>query len=121
MTPACDGRTSLRSRRHIPRLNKKSCEEDDLMSWDVLNAIERAAIRHENSPIEVFELISGSFLNYTSRQLGAWVEYFFLLWCRSQWKRERYASSFHPMTRTLTRSVVSFSDSIGGFEVELVE
>ena len=35
------------------------------------------------------------FPQYEPRQLGAWVERFFVLWCRNQWKRERYAPSFH--------------------------
>ena len=29
------------------------------------------------------------------RELGTWVERFFRLWARNQWKRERYAPSFH--------------------------
>jgi NAD+ synthase (glutamine-hydrolysing) len=31
----------------------------------------------------------------TAERLAVWVERFFTLWSRNQWKRERYAPSFH--------------------------
>ena len=43
----------------------------------------------------MFETLRGQFPGHAARQLGFWVERFFKLWCRNQWKRERYAPSFH--------------------------
>lgn len=70
-------------------------DESDLMPYDLLDAMERAAIRDKKGPREVFRLMSGRFPEYERRQLAAWVERFFQLWSRNQWKRERYAPSFH--------------------------
>jgi len=96
-------------------------DEDDLMPYEILDAIERAAIRDKNSPIEVFELMRGQFPNNT-QQLGVWVERFFKLWCRNQWKRERYAPSFHLDDENLDpKSWCRFPILSGGFEVELAE
>ncbi len=70
-------------------------DEADLMPYHVLDAIERAAIRDKLLPIDVWECICPQFAEYDARQLGAWVVRFFQLWCRNQWKRERYAPTFH--------------------------
>jgi NAD+ synthase (glutamine-hydrolysing) len=97
-------------------------DEDDLMPYDVLDAIERAAIRDKNSPVEVFELMRGQFPNFTAQQLGIWVERFFILWCRNQWKRERYAPSFHLDDENLDpKTWCRFPILSGGFETELEE
>lgn len=97
-------------------------DEDDLMPYDVLDAIERAAIRDKNSPIEVFELMRSQFAKFTPQQIGIWVERFFKLWCRNQWKRERYAPSFHLDDENLDpKTWCRFPILSGGFEVELAE
>ena len=93
------------------------------MPYDVLDAIERAAIRDKNSPIEVFELMRGQqFAHFTTQQIGLWVERFFKLWCRNQWKRERYAPSFHLDDENLDpKTWCRFPILSGGFEIELAE
>jgi NAD+ synthase (glutamine-hydrolysing) len=102
--------------------DRHQTDEDDLMPYEVLDAIERAAIRDKNSPVEVFELIRGQFPNFTSQQLGVWVERFFKLWCRNQWKRERYAPSFHLDDENLDpKTWCRFPILSGGFEAELAE
>ena len=58
-------------------------------------AIERAAIRDKLTPVEVVQRLEIRDWPYTREDLGLWVERFFKLWCRNQWKRERYAPSFH--------------------------
>ncbi len=73
----------------------KQTDEDDLMPYDLLDAIERAAIRDKLAPLEVLKQMQSSFEQYSLEQLAEWIERFFLLWCRNQWKRERYAPSFH--------------------------
>jgi len=102
--------------------DRHQTDEDDLMPYEVLDAIERAAIRDKNSPVEVFELMRGQFPNFSPRQLGIWVERFFKLWCRNQWKRERYAPSFHLDDENLDpKTWCRFPILSGGFEVELAE
>ena len=97
-------------------------DSDSLPPYDILDAIERAAIRDKNSPVEVFELMRGQFPKVTLRQLGIWVERFFKLWCRNQWKRERYAPSFHLDDENLDpKTWCRFPILSGGFEAELAE
>jgi NAD+ synthase (glutamine-hydrolysing) len=102
--------------------DRHQTDEDDLMPYDVLDAIERAAIRDKNSPVEVFELMRGQFAYIPPQQMGVWVERFFNLWCRNQWKRERYAPSFHLDDENLDpKTWCRFPILSGGFEVELAE
>lgn len=70
-------------------------DEDDLMPYPLLDAIERAAIRDKKMPVDVYQAMKLEFPQYAPKQLAGWVERFFQLWCRNQWKRERYAPSFH--------------------------
>ena len=95
-------------------------DEGDLMPYDLLDAIERAHIRDKKSPIEVFRMMRVRFPDYTPRQLGVWVARFFRLWCRNQWKRERYAPSFHLDEQSLDpRTWYRFPILNGGFAREL--
>jgi NAD+ synthase (glutamine-hydrolysing) len=97
-------------------------DEADLMPYDLLDAIERAAIRDKHSPMEVFKLMQTQFTRYTAEQLLAWVERFFRLWSRNQWKRERYAPSFHVDDENLDpKTWCRFPILSGGYELELVE
>ena len=97
-------------------------DEADLMPYDLLDAIERAAIRDKRSPLDVFLLMRPLFLQYESRQLADWVERFFRLWARNQWKRERYAPSFHVDDANLDpKTWCRFPILSGGFERELAE
>lgn len=70
-------------------------DEADLMPYPLLDAIEEAAIRDKHDPLETFKLMRVRYADIEARQLAVWVERFFVLWCRNQWKRERYAPSFH--------------------------
>lgn len=74
---------------------RKQTDEDDLMPYDVLDACERAAIRDKQSPAEVLATVRLQFPAHAEGDLRLWVERFFKLWSRNQWKRERYAPSFH--------------------------
>ena len=97
-------------------------DEADLMPYELLDAIERAAIRDKLSPLEVFKRMRAEFPHYTPEQLLAWVERFFRLWCRNQWKRERYAPSFHVDDENLDpKTWCRFPILSGGFERELAE
>jgi NAD+ synthase (glutamine-hydrolysing) len=97
-------------------------DEADLMPYPLLDAIERAAIRDKQSPLEAFRCMRLVFPQYGARQLGTWVERFFRLWCRNQWKRERYAPSFHLDDENLDpKTWCRFPILSGGFETELEE
>jgi NAD+ synthase (glutamine-hydrolysing) len=97
-------------------------DEADLMPYRVLDAIERAAIRDKRMPVEVLETVRAQFPQYDAAQLGQWVERFFRLWCRNQWKRERYAPSFHLDDENLDpKSWCRFPILNSGFDRELEE
>jgi NAD+ synthase (glutamine-hydrolysing) len=101
---------------------RKQTDEDDLMPYDVLDAIERAAIRDKQGPLEVFELMRAQFPKYSVAQLGLWIDRFFRLWSHNQWKRERYAPSFHLDDENLDpKTWCRFPILSAGFETELAE
>ncbi len=100
----------------------RQTDEDDLMPYELLDAIERAAIRDKLVPVEVFQVLEAHFTQYSREQLAAWVERFFQLWCRNQWKRERYAPSFHLDDENLDpKTWCRFPILSGGFRRELWE
>jgi NAD+ synthase (glutamine-hydrolysing) len=95
-------------------------DEDDLMPYDVLDAIERSAIRDRRMPLEVWRELRPLFPARPAAQLALWVERFFRLWARNQWKRERYAPSFHLDDENLDpKTWCRFPILSGGFEREL--
>lgn len=97
-------------------------DEEDLMPYPVLDAVERAAIRDKKPPREVFHQVQSQFPEYSPEQLCGFVERFFRLWCRNQWKRERYAPSFHLDDENLDpKSWCRFPILSGGFERELAK
>ena len=65
------------------------------MPYDVLDVIERAAIRDKMSPKDVLVTLTAKFPQHAAQDRKIWVTRFFTLWCRNQWKRERYAPGFH--------------------------
>jgi NAD+ synthase (glutamine-hydrolysing) len=97
-------------------------DEADLMPYEVLDAIERAAIRDKRSPREVLTLITAQFGQYSKDDLWLWLDRFFRLWSRNQWKRERYAPSFHVDDESLDpKTWCRFPILSGGFSRELRE
>ena len=97
-------------------------DEGDLMPYEILDAVERAAIRDKKAPVEVYRTLRGRRPELDRRQLAAWVERFFRLWCRNQWKRERYAPSFHVDDENLDpKTWCRFPILSGGFEREIAE
>jgi NAD+ synthase (glutamine-hydrolysing) len=100
----------------------KQTDEDDLMPYEVLDAIERAAIRDHLAPLEVLDVLVLQFPEQDRKQLTFWINRFFKLWCRNQWKRERYAPSFHLDDENLDpKTWCRFPILSGGFESELKE
>src|SRR5262249_17179969 len=64
----------------------RQTDEDDLMPYELLDAIERAAIRDKMSPAEILLVMEAEFPHYSRPQLATWIERFFRLWSRNQWK-----------------------------------
>jgi NAD+ synthase (glutamine-hydrolysing) len=97
-------------------------DEEDLMPYEILNVIERAAIHDKKSPFEVFETLVANHTEYTSDQHRKWIKKFYTLWCRNQWKRERYAPGFHLDDLSLDpKSWCRFPLLSGNFTAELQE
>jgi NAD+ synthase (glutamine-hydrolysing) len=98
-------------------------DEKDLMPYPVLDAIERAAIRDKKMPVEAFHLMRALFgARYGDAELGLWVKRFYRLWCQNQWKRERYAPSFHLDDENLDpKTWCRFPILSGSFNRELAE
>jgi NAD+ synthase (glutamine-hydrolysing) len=96
-------------------------DETDLMPYDVLDAIEGFAIGDKLVPMEVLEHMRVEFPEVSVQQMGAWTIRFFRLWCRNQWKRERYAPSFHLDDKNLDpKTWCRFPILSGGFQKELM-
>ncbi|MCX6123805.1 MAG: NAD(+) synthase [Proteobacteria bacterium] len=103
-------------------LSSHQTDEDDLMPYVILDAIERAMIRDKKSPLEVFETIVSIFPTFTKDQHRKWVKLFFKLWCQSQWKRERFAPGFQVDDINLDpKSWCRFPVLSGGFAAEIAE
>ena len=103
-------------------LSAGQTDEADLMPYEILDAIERAAIRDKQSPIESWQVLQAQFPTFSRHQLAEWTERFYRLWCRNQWKRERYAPSFHLDNENLDpKTWCRFPILSGGFTRELLE
>jgi NAD+ synthase (glutamine-hydrolysing) len=97
-------------------------DEKDLMPYDVLDVIERAAIRDKKSPLDVLATLAEQFPKYSDLERRTWVKRFFSLWCRNQWKRERYAPGFHLDDESLDpKTWCRFPILSGAFEDDLRE
>ena len=97
-------------------------DESDIMPYPILDQIEKWAIRDKRSPKEILTLLTHQFPEKSDKKLLAWVVRFFQLWSRNQWKRERYAPSFHLDDENLDpKTWCRFPILSGGFEDELSE
>ncbi len=70
-------------------------DETDLMPFPVLDRLERFAVVDKQSPREALQRLALEFPGTPPPQLVLWTRRFFDLWRKNQWKRERYAPSFH--------------------------
>lgn len=75
-------------------VEKTQTDEKDLMPYWLLVKIENLAIKDKKSPLEVFNILVKE--NETEASLlKSYVDKFFKMWSRNQWKRERLAPGFH--------------------------
>ncbi len=97
-------------------------DEADLMPYEFLEAVEDAAIRDKHTPLEVLQHLLPHYSQHSPHKLATWIERFFRLWCKNQWKRERLAPAFHLDDRNVDpRSWCRFPILSGNFERELAE
>lgn len=120
--PALAAVNGLAPTAELRPLEQSQTDEADLMPYELLDEIEREAIGGKKMPVEIYVLLLGRHPEIERRQLGLWVERFFRLWCRNQWKRERYAPSFHVDDVNLDpKTGCRFPILSGGFEREIGE
>lgn len=100
---------------------EKQTDEKDLMPYEVLDTIERYAIRDKLLPDDVLTLVVDRYgRRYSEENLALWVGRFFKLWSINQWKRERYAPSFHLDDESLDpKTWCRFPILSGGYAEEL--
>jgi NAD+ synthase (glutamine-hydrolysing) len=100
---------------------EKQTDEKDLMPYEVLDTIERYAIRDKLLPEDVLALVTEQYARrFSASDLTAWVRRFFTLWSINQWKRERYAPSFHVDDESLDpKTWCRFPILSGGYAKEL--
>jgi NAD+ synthase (glutamine-hydrolysing) len=112
---------NLQPTAELRPLEKTQTDEADLMPYAVLVAIERLAIYDRKPPIEVFEQLKTQFEpGLDPGLLKGWIRKFFKLWSANQWKRERFAPSFHLDDLNVDpRSWCRFPILSGAFEEEL--
>lgn len=110
---------SLQPTAELRPADRTQTDEGDLMPYPILDDIEKAAIRDYKSPLEVFQTLRGA---YPDPVLKGYVRRFFTLWARNQWKRERYAPSFHLDDANLDpKTWCRFPILNGGYASALVE
>lgn len=108
---------SLTPTAELRPLEQHQTDEDDLMPYEVLMKIEREAILNGRSPSQVYQVLSEE---YDRDSLKEWIKKFYRLWTRNQWKRERYAPSFHFDDFNIDpRSWYRFPILSGGYQEEL--
>ena len=113
---------ALQPTAELRSAEKAQTDESDLMPYDLLDAIEHQAIGEKRSPAEVLAFVAAEFPQHEKPQLVNWIRRFFELWCRNQWKRERYAPSFHVDDKNLDpKTWCRFPILSGGFRRELRE
>lgn len=111
---------SLQPTAELRPLEEKQTDERDLMPYPLLNRIERLAFYERLSPQQVLARLEGELEDADVEQLKVYVKRFYTLWSRNQWKRERYAPSFHLDDYNLDpRSWLRFPILSGGFAAEL--
>ena len=70
-------------------------DEDDLMPYAVLERAERYMVRDRLGPADILTTMAFDFPQIPRPKLAAYLAKFFRLWAQNQWKRERFAPSFH--------------------------
>lgn len=119
--PGLGAVNSLTPTAELRPLERSQTDEKDLMPYSILVEIERLAIRDRRSPVEVYQQLLKK-NEIESAILKEYIKKFFRLWSRNQWKRERYAPSFHLDDFNVDpKTWCRFPILSGGFEEELID
>jgi NAD+ synthase (glutamine-hydrolysing) len=111
---------ALQPTAELRPLADKQTDERDLMPYPLLNRIERLAFYERLAPAAVLAQLVAETPGADAEQLRTYVRRFYTLWSRNQWKRERYAPSFHLDDYNVDpRSGLRFPILSGGFGAEL--
>lgn len=86
---------SLQPSAELRPLEANQFDEKDLMSYELLEAIEIGLIYHKKPPRVVFDELAQANPEIPVDHLKAAINKFLRMWTASQWKRERLAPSFH--------------------------
>jgi NAD+ synthase (glutamine-hydrolysing) len=98
--------------------HRAQTDEGDLMPYATLADIEREALLHRKSPVQVYEALHSA--HPDPILLKQHIRRFFRLWSANQWKRERLAPSFHVDDLNVDpRSWCRFPILSSGFDDEL--
>jgi NAD+ synthase (glutamine-hydrolysing) len=120
--PALHAVTSLRPTAELRPKGAGQNDEDDLMPYPILDAIERMLVHDKLAPVEVLRSLPPLFPDRSVPELAGFVSRFYRLWCRNQWKRERLAPSFHIDDESLDpKTWCRFPILSSGFEEEIEE
>ena len=96
-------------------------DEKDLMPYWLLHKIESLVVKNRAVPVEIYQELKGHIF-YDNDQLIMDIAKFFRLFSRNQWKRERYALSFHLDDHNLDpRTWCRTPILTGGYEEEIAE
>jgi len=116
--------------RHVMKLKpsaelrpqeEEQTDEEDLMPYDILNDIEEMAVRNKMDPASIVQALENRSFKPIKDALQ-YVDKFFKLFTRNQWKRERYAPSFHLDDQSLDpKTFYRFPILNSGFAHELGE
>lgn len=99
----------------------KQTDEDDLMPYWLLHKIETMVVKNRYIPVEIYQALKVT-NDYDNNQLIKDITKFFRLFSINQWKRERYALSFHMDDHNLDpRTWCRTPILTGGYEEELAE
>lgn len=103
-------------------LRADQTDEEDLMPYPVLNRIQKLAVVEKKSPRAIYQCLLDEIEGCDAQAVVNWLKRYFTLWSRNQWKRERYAPSFHVDDENLDpRSWCRYPILSGGYTDELAE
>lgn len=112
--------TAMEPTAELRPAERSQTDETDLMPYDVLDRIEHLFLLERLMPEQMVETLEREFSQYAADDIALWMKRFFQLWTRNQWKRERYAPSFHLDRVSLDpKAWCRFPILSGGFDREL--
>ena len=108
------------SSAELKPLSDSQSDEEELMPYDILDQIQKLVIIDKKNPTTVFDLLTLQNPQYAKDDIFSWVKKFYQLWSRNQWKRERYAPSFHIDDENLDpKTWCRFPILSGGYKKEI--